>query len=314
MLLTSADVDKFERYVHDHVEAEDDDYFPEEGSSVDFFGRRPHLLLPIGFDETRALVDPNSRPTAYTHYGDEDWFMRAAEEAAALERKYGIEAVTYDFGVETIFRSASSGSWQWFEGLDNGELVFSGAARRKYRYPAEQLLAKLRQAVNYPDEFARALWLPRIWSPQYTSGDRRKIGDDVSLLLQNIRAEKQELRAVDAHKLEELVAELLRSRGYEIHLTKKSRDGGRDIIAKSDTGFGEPMTIAVEVKQKDVVGLADLQRTLKANENFPAIMLVTSGRFSAGVTREKSNPANHLRLLLKDGVALSQWISTYAAR
>jgi hypothetical protein len=36
---------------------------------------------------------------------------------------------------------------------------------------------------------------------------------------------------VDARTLEEIVAELFDNFGYEVELTKRTRDGGRDIIA-----------------------------------------------------------------------------------
>ncbi len=107
------------------------------------------------------------------------------------------------------------------------------------------------------------------------------------------------------------MAELLRSKGMAVHVTPRSRDGGRDILARGEFATGEPMVIAVEVKQKAVVGLADVQRALKANEDFPSLMVVTSGRFSSGVVREKERERHQLRLFLKDGVALSQWIDAY---
>lgn len=311
MILTPSDIQEYERYIVEHREAEKYNDSPPDGVSVDFFARRPHLLLPLGFDETRPLVDPRDDPEDYVEYGDHEWFRRATDEAKQLERKYGINTVSFEFGIETLFRASGGGAWQWFEGLNFGELIFSGAEKKR-RYSAEMLLAKLKAVAAYPDDVARTLWLPRIWSPEYTNEGRRKIGDDVSLILRKLQAEQLELREIHEHKLEELVAELLRSRGFSIHLTPKTRDGGRDIIAKADLGLGEPMTIAVEVKQKDVVGRGDLLYALKANENFPAIMLVTSGRFSAGVVEERTRVANHLRLQLKDGVALSQWIATYS--
>ena len=71
------------------------------------------------------------------------------------------------------------------------------------------------------------------------------------------------------------------------------------------------MVLAVEVKHKPVVGVGDVQRALKANEDFPALMVATAGTFSAGVVAEKSRFRNSMRLFLKDGLALRQWISAY---
>ena len=115
-------------------------------------------------------------------------------------------------------------------------------------------------------------------------------------------------------QLEELVAELLRSRGMEISLTKRSHDGGRDVVARGELIPGEPTVLAVEVKKKPVVGIYDVQRALRANEDFPALLVATSGRFSGGVIREKARNRNQLRLYLKDGLALSQWIDAWASK
>jgi hypothetical protein len=312
MLLKKADVDELERYVEEHMLCESSEYdTPESGPSVEFFNKRPYLLLPLGFDETRPLINAG-HPERYKEFGDKLWFDRAADEARNVNQRYGLDSITFEFDMETIFRSSSSGTWQWFEGLNLGNLEFSGKSKTKHRYSASDLLTKLRAMLALPDQMSRTLWLPKIWSPSLHNDGRRKLGDDVSSVLQQIRAEQKSLIDIHPHILEELVAELLRSKGFSIHLTKKTRDGGRDIIAKADVAFGEPLTIAVEVKHKPVVGTDDLYCALKANENFPALMLVTTGHFSAGVLAEKDKDQNRLRLHLRDGVALSQWIAAYS--
>jgi predicted Mrr-cat superfamily restriction endonuclease len=133
-------------------------------------------------------------------------------------------------------------------------------------------------------------------------------------ILRSIYAERKTLNEITPRQLEEIVAELLRSQGMDIYVTPQTRDGGRDIIARGELVPGEPTILAVEVKHRKVVGMADLYGSLKANENFPALLLVTTGRFSGGVVNEKTKSENRLRLLLKDGVALSQWICAYGAR
>ena len=73
----------------------------------------------------------------------------------------------------------------------------------------------------------------------------------------------------------------------EVSVTKRTRDGGRDIIARGELIPGEPSMLAVEVKQKAVVGIEDVQRALKANEDYPALLLATAGRFQCrGAPRE----------------------------
>jgi len=312
MFVKKKDVDDLESYLNEFSEDEDEDrdyVEPQEGPSVNYFFDRPHLILPIGFDETRPLISENIAEWMDNY--NQNWVQNGVKEALLVESKYGLNKISFDFGIETIFRNISTGAWYWFLGLEYGELIFRGPNESRIKYSAEELLNKLRSFVNCPDHNPKTLWLPRIWTPEFQDSDRQKLNDDVLAIIKSVKAENSTLRDIKPHLLEELIAELLRSRGLEIYVTPKTRDGGRDIIARGETLLGEPIIMAIEIKQKSVVGIDDLYRTLKANENYPAIMLVTAGRFSAGVIREKQRDSNNLRLILKDGIALSQWIEAY---
>ena len=61
-----------------------------------------------------------------------------------------------------------------------------------------------------------------------------------------------------------------------------------------------------------VVSIPELREALWANRHFPALLLATSGRFSAGVFWEKAKKGAALRLYVKDEVAFNQWIDLYA--
>jgi restriction endonuclease len=54
---------------------------------------------------------------------------------------------------------------------------------------------------------------------------------DFRRMIRNVKAEPRELLTLDSRQFEELVAELWRRLGYEIELTAKTKDNGRDIIA-----------------------------------------------------------------------------------
>jgi len=61
------------------------------------------------------------------------------------------------------------------------------------------------------------------------------------------------------------------------------------------------------------LGGAETKQAIEAaNRAFPALLVATAGTFSAGVIREKRLPHNHMRMFLKDGVAVGQWIDNYA--
>jgi hypothetical protein len=96
-----------------------------------------------------------------------------------------------------------------------------------------------------------------------------------------------------------------------IHVVRESPQGGRDIIARGQLiPHAEPVTIAVEVKHRPVVGRPEVQMALHQNRMFPALLFVTSGRFSGGVISEASLPENRMRLFLQDGVALRELLRT----
>lgn len=312
MYLLKNDIEQFEAYLQEFEECERGDGYddPAEGSSVEYFFDRPHLLLPLGFDETRPLVEPGCEYWLEKHY-DRRWLDRATAEAEALGVRYGLSEVTFELGIETIFRNSAQGAWYWLLGLERGHLLFRGPRNSGATFSISDLLIKLRKLVESPDYVPKTLWLPRIWTPEFQDHDRQKVSDDVASLLSSLQDEKIQLSEIKPVVFEELVAELLRSKGMEVYVTKRTRDGGRDIIARMESTLGDPLTIAVEVKQKPVVGTDDLFKTLKANENFPAIMIATAGRFSAGVIKQKAAESNQLRLMLKDGVALSQWVESY---
>lgn len=277
-----------------------------------FFVNRPHLLMLLGFDEFRVL-------------------RRSKQAKQELYEYIGSDAFPGNITYESIYRQSVSGMWQLFEGIVTGDfarkvdgeekvsegelyLHFMGYGKSHEVYSALELISRVRQTVTVPDIEKRVLVFPKIWTPRSQLLQRLELAETTHVLLRAIYDEERSLREIPWRRLEELIAELLRARGMEIYVTSKTHDGGRDIIARGELIPGEPTLLAVEVKQKAVVGLADVQRALRANEDFPSLLLSTAGRFSAGVIRERTKLRNQLRLFLKDGVAIAQWIQAYGLR
>ena len=154
------------------------------------------------------------------------------------------------------------------------------------------------------------LLLPNLLNPGRPSPRFAAVTHIHSLLTQ-LKAEILDFSSVSPRDLEEIVAELLKSKGLYISLTKQTRDSGRDILARGELVPGEPTIIAVEVKHKAVVGIGDVRSALHANRHFPSLLVATSGRFSAGVIEESRASDNAFRLILRDGVALKQWINAW---
>jgi hypothetical protein len=272
---------------------------PEDAS---YLSLRPHLLMPLGFDEYKAL---NAR----------------ADPAAAAKAlvSFGILGLPRMEEYESLYREGQSGRWLWLDGIrprDDGHdaVMFVGNGDSRLEISVSRWLSVLRDCVQRPEEQSRTLWLPSLWTPSMQLSQTKHLAEAVPDILQAVHSEQRALRDVHWRQLEEIVAELLAARGLEIFLTPPSGDGGRDIVARGELVPGEPTTIAIEVKQKDVVSLGDVRAALQANAEFPCLMIATAGRFSAGVTQERRREGNRLRLFLKDGVALAQWIDAYGLR
>ncbi|HJP95795.1 MAG TPA: restriction endonuclease [Candidatus Saccharimonadales bacterium] len=157
------------------------------------------------------------------------------------------------------------------------------------------------------------IYMPALQTPISNYPDIQ-LQNTIRRILMSIANEKTNLVDLHWRTLEEIIAELLFDSGLEVQITSKSRDGGRDIIARGELFPGEPAILAVEAKHMKVVPISELRAALWANRQYPALLFATSGKFSAGVYREKQEHENVLRLYLKDGMALQQWIHEYATQ
>ncbi len=174
------------------------------------------------------------------------------------------------------------------------------------------ILSKLEDRALRPPPIAPTeVAMPMLLLPHFRT-ERQPLQSTSSGLLEELQTNGvASLRELHWRDLEELVAELLMRMGLAVTVTKRTWDGGRDIVATGELLVGEPTSLAIEVKQKAVVGVSDVRPALAANREFPALLFATAGRFSAGVFRERIQHNDQLRLYLKDGVALGQWLDLY---
>jgi hypothetical protein len=264
---------------------------------------RPHLMMVLGYDEFRQY-----------HLSEHVRMLREfySEKEGSNDAFYSDLALTHPDGLGSAYRDSASGAWYWYWSFMADKVLLFGCDHKSGRsHQASDWLEILTQLYEKPDDKRRVFWPATLWTPRIQSEQKTLLAESVGCLIDAVYVEQKELRDIPWRQLEEMVAELLRSRGLQIHVTPRSGDGGRDIIARGELIPGEPMLLAVEVKQKPVVGIADVRNALWANKDFGAVMIATAGRFSGGVIQEKER--NQLRLFLKDGVALTQWINAYKA-
>lgn len=134
--------------------------------------------------------------------------------------------------------------------------------------------------------------------------------DTNQILLEKIRANPEELYSLDPRKFEELVADILSKRGYEITLTPPSDDGGFDMFAarKDDLGsflylveckrYTPPHKVGVSV----VRALHGVVQQRQAN----AGIVITSSYFTRGAREFQENSPHQMHLW--DYLVLQKWL------
>lgn len=130
-------------------------------------------------------------------------------------------------------------------------------------------------------------------------------------IINKINSDPHLLYDLHPRKFEELIAEMLSREGMEVHLTPSSNDGGRDILAFTDTILGKYLYF-VECKrysQNNPVGVGlvrSLYGTVSA-DRATAGLLVTTSYFTKGAQKFQQQVQN--RISLKDFEALKVWFA-----
>lgn len=115
-------------------------------------------------------------------------------------------------------------------------------------------------------------------------------------------------------KFEEFIAKLFADRGYEVSLTKSTRDGGYDIFAKVKNAFSDFVILAEckkfspdnKVGVEIVRGLYGVVEEHKANQGI----IVTSSFFTKEAQQTQLRIGS--RMALKDYNDLVEWIKPYS--
>jgi hypothetical protein len=272
--------------------------------SEEYFAVHPHLVMPLGFDEYVDLKEH--------HKVSRLWL---GETVGTVSR--------------AIFRQPSG---QWFlllssPRIPNGAVLFASKEKvntlrqtsapiisndSSISFSYAELFSTLYDLADRWTDEERTIWSPQLWTPDAQERQRITLVNSTRDILKALHAEKLSLEEVAPPQLEDIVAEVLRGHGMEIYVNRRHPQGGRDILARGVLIPGqELLTIAVEVKRKAVVDRPEVELALHQNKEFPALLFATSGRFTAGVLKEKAQPENQLRLFLKDGVALGDMIGDY---
>jgi len=152
--------------------------------------------------------------------------------------------------LRSVLEDIYTDEWNNYVPFDSGESVFTDDAEGYI----DAFLANKQEI----DEFFSSLRVENTAEELYRSDEGIKPGEsqtlrlDVELinneLIQRLAQRPELMRELDPRKFEELIADLLRDRGYDVTLTPKSKDGGRDILAIRRDDIGTALTL-VECKR-----------------------------------------------------------------
>ena len=134
--------------------------------------------------------------------------------------------------------------------------------------------------------------------------------DTNQILLEHLRAHPEDLYALEPRKFEELVAQILRDRGYHITLTPPSKDGGFDMFAARQDDLGSFLYL-VECKrytppQKVGVSVVRALHGVVQQRQANAGIVVTSSFFTKGAREFQENAPHQMQL--RDYLALQKWL------
>jgi restriction system protein len=132
-------------------------------------------------------------------------------------------------------------------------------------------------------------------------------------LIESLKKQPVNLRNLTPREFEELLADLLKDMGWDVELTKQTRDGGSDILAYLNTGVGRLLCLveAKHYREDRKIGV-DLVRTLYGtlcDAQANSAMLVTSSSFTSDAKTFQQK--HQYQLTLRDYADVVEWIMKF---
>jgi HJR/Mrr/RecB family endonuclease len=132
-------------------------------------------------------------------------------------------------------------------------------------------------------------------------------------MIAELKKHPDDIFRLTSRQYEELIAELIRDMGYEVTLTKTTRDGGKDILASIKTEMGDFLCLveAKHYREDRKVGVSlvrELYGTL-CDYQANSAMLVTTSSYSPDAKALQQK--HQYQLSLRDYTDVATWIQRY---
>lgn len=174
--------------------------------------------------------------------------------------------------------------------------------------------------VDFVDE--SPIWLPpakQIYVPESRLiTDISEIKNTIPQLIKLIQDDSSHIYRITTREFEEMVAEIFRAQGYQVTLTKRTRDGGKDVIAIHRNVLGLETCYFIECKRhaldsKVDVGIVREVYGVHSTRNGPnKSVIATTSTFTPDAIRYVNNEIrSRWDMELKDIQDVLQWIRNY---
>ena len=137
----------------------------------------------------------------------------------------------------------------------------------------------------------------------------------IRLIIKDIKNQTLPLKGITPTQFEDLVAELMRKQGFDVKQSKRTRDGGFDILALVQGIDKSPLKYLVQckhpsnpTKKVDVRIIREFKTVVDENSANKGL-IVTSSYFSHDAIKE--NKRREFLISLKNYVDVMDWIITY---
>ena len=152
----------------------------------------------------------------------------------------------------------------------------------------------------------------------YSAEDLLLFYENIQELIAALRSSPELMREITPREFEEVVSEIFRSKGFEVDLTQRTADGGKDIIAIHTDSLGIRNKYFIECKryaENRKVGVA-LVRALQGVKNTKdgpnKTILVTTSTFTKGAKNfVEYEASSKWDVTLADYNVLVGWLGDY---
>lgn len=166
------------------------------------------------------------------------------------------------------------------------------------------------------------IWLPparNIYVPEKRIiTDHAEINNTIPRLIRLIQEDSSYIYKITTREFEEIIAEIFRSSGFDVTLTKRTRDGGKDIIAIHKNELGLETSYFIECKRhafdsKVDVGIVREVYGVHSSKDGPnkSIIATTSTFTPDAINFANNQSRSRWDMQLKDIDDVMDWIRKY---